>query len=67
MKNDKVMPSKSKKAGKQIINNDVPERILGLAPNVHSDIENERNEGRPVAARNEPSRRKTESKKPSKK
>lgn len=66
MKNDKGMPTKSKKAGKET-NPETPERIMGQVPQVKSDFENERNEGRPVAARNEPSRRKTETKKPSKK
>lgn len=66
MKKDKVMPAKSKKAG-QATNPATPERIVGQVPQVKSDRENEAQEGNRVAARNEPSRRKTESKKPSKK
>ena len=57
---------KSKKTG-ITVNPEMPERIMGQVPQVHSDIENEKHEGRHVASRNEPSHRKTESKKPSKK
>jgi hypothetical protein len=65
MKKDKKVPGKSKKAGQE--NSATPERITGQVPQVKSDRENEAQEGRRVASRNEPSRRKTESKKPSKK
>jgi hypothetical protein len=59
--------STTAKGGSILEKNNVPDRIMGQVPQVHSDIENERQEGRHVASRNEPSRRKTESKKPSKK
>lgn len=63
-KNKKSSPAKG---GSILGKNNVPDRIMGQEPQIHSDIDNEKQEGRHVASRNEPSHRKTESKKPSKK
>jgi hypothetical protein len=63
-KNKKSSPAKG---GSILDKNNVPDRIMGQEPQIHSDIDNENQEGRYVASRNEPSHRKTESKKPSKK
>lgn len=65
----KSATDKTKKAGFKtgITNSPTPDRIMGQVPQVHSDTENERIEGRKIASRNEPSKRKTETKKPSKK
>ncbi|UPT67027.1 MAG: hypothetical protein M0D57_21885 [Sphingobacteriales bacterium JAD_PAG50586_3] len=65
MKKDKKAPAKSKKA-KEDKNTSMP-NSAGQLPQVKSDKENERQEGRRVASRNEPSQRKTEAKKPSQK
>jgi hypothetical protein len=62
--NKKSTPAKG---GSILEKNNMPDRIMGQVPQVHSDIDNEKQEGRHVASRNEPSHRKTESKKPSKK
>lgn len=48
-------------------NPETPDRVMGQVPQVHTDVENERNEGRPQAPRSEPSKARKEVKKPSKK
>ena len=52
---------------KERIQPEAPDRVMGQVPQVKSDVENERNEGRPTPARNEPSKARKEVKKPSKK
>jgi hypothetical protein len=63
----KAKKSTAKNSGSILEKNNVPDRVMGQVPQVKSDVENERQEARHVASRNEPSKRKTEAKKPSKK